>query len=392
METVVKPRVKGFICTTAHPKGLFSLVEQAFGNAREKRVENFKGRKALIIGASQGYGLATRIALASALGMDTIGIALEKPPKGNKTATAGWYNTVAFHQAVSKEPSSHYSVNADAFSVGTMEKIAALIEKKFGKIDYLIYSLAAPRRIADGKQYRSYIKPIGEKFVSKTLDFVNEKVTVIEVDPATQQEIDSTVKVMGGENWEEWVEFLFIRKLISENFKTYAYSYIGPEVTFPIYRAGTIGKAKEDLEERAKKLNRLLAPIKGSAQISVNKAVVTQSSAAIPAVPLYIALLYKVMKEKGTHENVWDHMLRFVVSHIVENKVPIDDENRVRMDSWEMDSEIQNEIKERWNKINEDNLLELSDVRGYNIDFFRIFGFEVEGVDYEQPVEIDISW
>ncbi len=383
---IIEPKVRGFICTTAHPAGCAQNVKNQIAYVKGKGT--FQGpKKVLVLGASTGYGLSSRIAAAFGSRAATIGVGFEKPASGNRTASAGWYNTAAFEQEAAKEGLYAKTIIGDAFSQEIKEQVIELIRKDLGKVDFVVYSIAAPRRTApDGKTYTSVLKPIGKPYSDKTIDLKNRAVVPVTAQPAEQQEIEDTVKVMGGEDWMLWMDALAQADVLEENVKTVAYSYIGPEATYPLYRLGTIGKAKEDLEASAKKITEALASKHGSAFVSVNKALVTQASAAIPVVPLYITLLFKLMKELGLHEDCIAQMDRLFREKLFIASPILDEEGRLRVDDWELNPEVQNEIKKRWPAVCSENLEELADIQGYWKDFYNLFGFEVDGVDYSQDI------
>lgn len=391
---IVKPRVRGFICTTAHPVGCAKHVEEQIEYVKKK--PQVKGpKRVLVIGASTGYGLASRIVASFSLGADTIGVFFEKPASGGRTATAGWYNTAAFERMAREAGYYAKSINGDAFSNEIKAETIELIKKDWGKVDLVVYSLAAPKRLHPdtGELFSSVIKPIGAPFTNKTVNFQTGKLSEITVEPATEEEIRHTVAVMGGEDWKIWIDALLEADVLAEGAQTIAYSYIGPEITHAIYRTGTIGRAKDDLEETARILDQeLKTKLNGNAYVSVNKALVTQSSAAIPVVPLYISLLYKEMKERGIHEDWIQQMYRlFVETLYAGGEVAVDEQNRIRMDNLEMREDVQQAIKENWDKLRADNIEELADLDGYRRDFLRLFGFGLENVDYDQDVEVDVS-
>lgn len=379
---VVKPKVRGFICTTAHPVGCDALVRAQIEYVKSK------GRKVcahnvLIIGCSTGYGLASRIASAYCYDANTLGVMYEKEGGNNKTGTAGWYNTKAFEKIATEQMLYAKSVNADAYSDECKQQVIEMIKRDLGKVDMVVYSLAAPRRTVGDTVYKSVLKTTGAPYTNKTIDLRNNAISEITIEPATEEEIEATVKVMGGEDWEAWIDALKAADAIEDNAITLAYSYIGPEITHPMYYEGSIGKAKEHLLETAKKLN-----TKGvRAYISVNKALVTQSSSAIPIVPLYISILYKVMKEHGNHEGCIEQMQRLWV-RLATGDLNLDSEGRIRMDDWEMQPEIQAEVTKIWNEINQDNFKELTDIDGYWEDFYHMFGFNLDGVNYDADVEV----
>lgn len=387
---VVQPKVKGFMCTTAHPEGCKESVRRQIEYVKSQpKAEGPK--KVLVLGASMGYGLASRIALTYACGADSIGVIFDKPGKEKRTASAGWYNTAAFEQFAQND--SHYakSINGDAYSQEIKEETIALIKKDFGQVDMVIYSLAAPRRKApDGVTYRSVLKTVDKEFTNQSIDLLTNELTTVTIPPATEEEINDTIKVMGGEDWMLWMEALQEADVLADGAKTVAYSYIGPELTYPIYYDGSIGQAKQDLYRTADKINE---HIQGTeAYVAVNKAVVTQSSSAIPIVPLYISILFKVMKELNLHEGCIEQMYRLVHDRLcVEGGVPTDENHLIRMDDYEMKPEVQEEVKKIWEKISPENLSELTDIDGYWQEFYEIFGFRIEGVDYDADVNIQTS-
>ena len=352
-------------------------------------------KRALIVGASTGYGLASRIALGWGFGAETLGVFFEKPPSGKRTATAGWYNTAALHAAAERDGLVARSINGDAFSDEVKEQAAEAIRSGMGEVDLLIYSLASPRRNhpRTGEALQSALKPIGESYTGKTIDLGSGAVTEASAEPATEEEIRQTVGVMGGEDWRWWTELLLEQGLLAEGARTLAYSYVGPEVTWPIYRDGTIGRAKKHLAETADQLHETLASkLGGGAWVSVNKAVVTQASAAIPVVPLYISLLFRVMKEKGVHEGTIEQMTRLCQDHLKAGATPATDEDRlIRLDDLELRADVQQAVADLWPRVDTDNLAELSDFTGFRKDFNQLFGFDVDGVDYDAPVETEID-
>ncbi len=375
---------------TAHPVGCAANVQEQIDYVKSKGPLTEGPKNVLIIGASTGYGLATRIVSAFGCGAGTVGVFFERPSINGRTATAGWYNSVAIEKKAKEAGLFAASVNGDAFSDGVKMKTVELIKNGPGSVDLVIYSLASPRRIhpKTGQIFRAVLKPIGQSFSANSLDTDNNVVTRVTIDPASDEEIVSTRAVMGGEDWEMWMDALQEGGVLAEGANSMAYSYIGPEVTWPVYKNGTIGRAKEDLEKSARKIDSLLRPGGGHAFISVNKAVVTQSSSAIPVVPLYISLLFKVMKEKGTHEGCIEQVYRLYQDHCYNGSRPaFDEEGRVRLDDLEMRPEVQETTNSLWAKVNMDNLDQFSDYAGYQEEFLRLFGFGLEGVDYE--VEID---
>lgn len=393
---IIEPRTRGFICLTSHPDGAAAHVKKQIDYVKSKGDIKSGPSKALIIGASTGFGLSSRITAAFGSGASTIGVFFEKPAKANRPASAGWYNSAAFEKAAAAEGLYAKSINGDAFSDEIKKETIELIKKDLGQVDLVVYSLASPRRKhpKTGEVHSSVLKPIGQSFENKTVDFHTGEVSNIKIDPVEKQEdIDNTVAVMGGEDWKFWIEELKKAGVLAEGVKTVAYSYIGPELTFPIYRNGTIGKAKDNLEGTVSDLNDLLSEEDGKAYVSVNKALVTQSSSAIPVVPLYISLLYKVMKEKGIHEGTIEQMQRLFAERLyAEEGVTLDEQGRIRVDDWEMRDDVQAEVQKLWDKANSDNLEEISDIKGYRKEFFQLFGFDFDEVDYDKDTNelIDI--
>lgn len=387
---IVVPKIRGFICTTAHPAGCAAHVrgQIAYVSGLPKAAGP---KKALVIGASTGYGLASRIALAYGCGAATLGVALERPASGSRTATAGWYNTAAFERFAAADGLYAKTVMGDAFSSQIKEKTAALIRRELGQVDAVIYSLAAPRRTApDGVTYASALKPIGTPYTSKALDLSTGAVINASIEPAVEAEIEGTRRVMGGEDWLLWLEMLDREGLLAPGAVTLAYSYIGPDVTHAIYRDGTVGRAKQDLERTSGEIGRLLAKTGGRSYVSVNKAVVTQASAAIPAVPLYTSILFKIMKQKGIHEDCIEQMRRLFCDKLASGVPETDEGGRIRMDDLEMRRDVQKQVEESWRIVDTDNLGELGDLEGYWSDFRKLFGFDQPGVDYDADVETDL--
>jgi enoyl-[acyl-carrier protein] reductase/trans-2-enoyl-CoA reductase (NAD+) len=390
---IVEPKVKGFICITAHPAGCAEGVRRqvAFVKNHKPAAPDMKPKKALIIGSSTGYGLATRIAAAFGYGASTLGVAFERPAEGNRTASAGWYNTAAFERFAAQDGLYAKSIMGDAFSDAVKQQTIELIKKDLGKVDLVVYSLAAPKRTAGDVTYSSVIKPVGDDFSSKTINMTTRQVSTVSVSAAMDTEIEGTVKVMGGEDWLWWLEALKKADVLSEGAVTLAFSYIGPSVTHRIYRNGTVGAAKADLERKAFDINKLLSDINGRAYISVNKALVTQASSAIPVVPLYISILYKLMKEKGLHEGCIEQMHRLLRDKLYVAAPVLDAENRLRPDDLEMREDVQSQVGDIWQKIDNDNLAEYADIEGYWQDFYNLFGFGYDNVDYAQDVEISVE-
>lgn len=389
---IINPRIRQNICINAHPVGCAAQVRAQIDYVRDRaKIEGPK--KVLIIGASNGYGLAARIVSAFASDAATIGLAFEKPGSARRTATAGWYNTEAFRHEAEAAGLPAWNVNGDAFSEETKSETMAIIKDRLGQVDFLIYSIAAPRRIdpATGEIYSSVIKPIGEPFTAKTVDFLSGVVSQVTAQPATEEQIVHTIKVMGGEDWMLWVERLLANNFLARGFQTVAFSYIGSEQTRPLYRDGTIGAAKKDLEQKAKDINRMLTAVEGNALISVNKALITRASAVIPAVPLYIALLYRVMKAKKLHEGCIQQIHRLYQDFLFsEDVLKLDARSRVRLDDWEMRPDVQNKIRNLWQLVDQDNLSELADIKGLREEFLRHHGFGMVGIDYSADVQPDL--
>ncbi len=389
---VVEPKVRGFICITAHPEGCRENVRRQIEYAKAQDKSALKSecpKKVLVIGSSTGYGLASRISAAYIGGADTLGVMFEKESNGKRTATPGLYNTRAFEAFAKKDGLYAKSINGDAFSKEIKDEVIETIKKDMGKVDMVVYSLAAPRRtMADGTVFQSTLKTTGGNFTEKSWNLDNDTIGEATITPATEEEIEGTVKVMGGEDWIDWISALKEADVLSDNAVTVAYSYIGPELTYPVYYQGTIGKAKEHLYESSKKINEQFADSGIKAYISVNKALVTQASSAIPIVPLYFAILYKVMKKKNIHEGCIEQMSRLFTEKLFNGDVLTDEKGMIRLDDWEMREDVQGEVMDIWSKINTDNIKQLADVEGYWSDFFNMFGFELDGVDYTQDVEI----
>jgi enoyl-[acyl-carrier protein] reductase/trans-2-enoyl-CoA reductase (NAD+) len=386
---IIEPRMRGFICLTAHPEGAARNVKRQIEYIRSKgQIDG--ARKVLVIGASTGFGLASRI--TSAFGSDaaTIGVFFEKPPMEGKTASPGWYNSAAFEKEAHNAGLYAKSINGDAFSDEVKQQAIDMIKADLGQVDLVIYSLASPVRTdpKTGVTYRSVLKPIGGKYTNKTVDFHTGKVSEVSIEPANQDEIDNTVKVMGGEDWMMWIKAMKDAGVLADGATTVAYSYIGPALTEPVYRKGTIGRAKDDLEATAFKINDVLKDIHGKAYVSVNKALVTQASSAIPVIPLYISLLYKTMKEKGIHEGTIEQIQRLYADRLYKGgEVPVDEKGRIRIDDWEMRDDVQNRVAGLWAEATSENLPEIGDLEGYRRDFYGLFGFDVDGVDYKADAD-----
>jgi len=393
---IVKPRIRGFICTNAHPVGCQTNVQNQIQQIKENAPIKETGLNALVVGASTGYGLASRIALTWGYGAKTLGLLYERPADERRTASAGYYNTVAFHQNAQQDGFLAESLNGDAFSDDVKQDAIAQLKANFGKIGILVYSIAAPRRThpRTGETHNSELKPIGEPYTGKTIDLSNEVVAPVTIEPATDKEIADTIAVMGGEDLEMWVDALADAELLAPKVTVVAYTYIGSSLTWSIYKDGTIGKAKDDLKTRVDALDeRLSNQFGGNAYISVNKAVVTQASAAIPVVPLYISILYDIMNAKGINEAPIGQMQRLFSEHLGPELTPqLDSDRYIRLDDRELRQDITDAVTERWEKIDTDNFHELSDYADYRRRFRNLFGFEVEGVDYDEAVETEITF
>lgn len=387
---IVKPKIRGFLCVTAHPEGCAAHIEEEIAVARKAGAPASAPKKVLVIGASTGYGLSSRITAAFGCGAATVGVFFERPSDKGRPASAGWYNSVALEKAAHAEGLYAKSINGDAFSDELKQQTIDLIKEDLGAVDCVIYSLASPRRTdpKDGAVYKSTLKPIGGPFNAKSVDTDKSQIIDIALDAANETEITDTVKVMGGEDWQLWVDALADAGVLADGCKHVAYSYIGPEVTYPIYRNGTIGKAKEDLEATAE----LLQEKGHQAYVSINKAVVTQASSAIPVVPLYVSILFKIMKEKGLHEDCIEQMVRLFREKLFHGGEPeLDDVGRIRVDDWEMREDIQAAVKAIWPEVTTDNLMETTDFAGYQKNFLKLFGFGLQGVDYDKDTEIVVD-
>lgn len=385
---IIKPRTRGFICLTSHPEGTAQNIKNQIAYVRNQGKITNAPKKVLVIGASTGFGMSSRIVSAFGGGAATVGVFFEKPATEGKPGTSGWYNSAAFEKEAHAAGLYAKSINGDAFSDEVKKQTIDLIKKDLGQVDLVVYSLASPRRThpKTGVAYASVLKPIGKPYVNKTVDFHTGVVSEVTINPVeTQEEIENTVAVMGGEDWKFWMEELRKAGVLAQGVKTVAYSYIGPELTFPIYRNGTIGKAKDDLEATAFTITDLLKEVSGKAYVSVNKALVTQSSSAIPVVPLYISLLYKVMKEKGIHEGTIEQIYRLFNERLYteEGNVPLDEKGRIRIDDWEMRDDVQAEVARLWEMATTENLSGISDIEGYRNDFFNLFGFNYDVIDYD---------
>jgi len=392
---IIKPKVRGFICITAHPEGCAAHVQEQIDYVKSQGIIEDGPKKVLVIGSSTGYGLSARIAAAFGSNASTVGVFYERPALNGRTASAGWYNSVAFEKKAKEAGLYAKSVNGDAFSDSIKDEVISILKEDVGKVALVVYSLAAPRREhpKTGAIHKSTLKPLGEPFIGPTLDTDKGIIKDVELEPATEEDIANTVAVMGGEDWEMWINALNDADLLEDGCQTVAFSYIGPTITWPIYWNGTIGKAKTDVDETAKRLDALLKIKRGSAFVSVNKAVVTQASSAIPVVPLYISILFKVMKEKGLHEGCIEQLYRLYASQMYQgNFLDLDEAGRVRIDDWEMKPEIQVAVTELWKIASNDNFKDISDYEGYRSDFLKLFGFGLEGVDYEAETDPEIDF
>ncbi len=382
---IIEPRMRGFICLTSHPKGCEQNVKNQIEYIKSKGTID-GAKKVLVIGASTGFGLASRITSAFGCNAGTIGVFFEKPPSEGKTASPGWYNSAAFEEEANKAGLYAKSINGDAFSNEVKQQTLDLIKKDLGQVDLVIYSLASPVRMhpETGVLHRSTLKPIGAKFTNKTVDFHTGNVTEVSIEPATEEDIENTVTVMGGEDWAMWMKALKDEGLLADGAQTVAYSYIGPSLTEAVYRKGTIGRAKDHLEATAFEITDALKSLNGKAYVSVNKALVTQASSAIPVIPLYISLLYKIMKEEGIHEGCIEQIQRLYADRLFSGKeLTLDESGRIRIDDWEMRDDVQAKIAKLWKEATTENLVEMGDLAGYKQDFLNLFGFGFEGVDYQ---------
>lgn len=390
---IIKPRVRGFMCVTAHPTGCEANVKQQIDYVKGLGGIANGPKNVLVLGASTGYGLASRIVAAFGSGANTLGVFFEREGTADKPGTAGWYNAAAFHKFAAAEGLYAKSINGDAFSDEIKQKTIATIKQDLGKIDLVVYSLAAPRRThpKTGKTHHSTLKPIGKDLVQTGIDTDKEVVKTFTLPAATQEEIDNTVAVMGGEDWQMWIDALAAADVLAEGAKTTAFTYLGEKITWDIYWDGTIGAAKKDLDKRVIDIRNKLAALGGDARVSVLKAVVTQASAAIPVMPLYLALLFKVMKEEGTHEGCIEQVYGLFRDSLYGANPILDDEGRLRADLKELAPAVQDKINALWPQVTSENLNELTDFAGYKHEFLRLFGFEVDGVDYDADVDPEVA-
>ncbi|MDZ7924809.1 MAG: enoyl-ACP reductase FabV [Marinagarivorans sp.] len=390
---IIKPKVRGFICTNAHPAGCAANVQTQINFVKAQGAVNNGPKNVLVIGASTGYGLASRITAAFGSGANTLGVFFEKPASDKKTGSAGYYNAAAFEKAAHAAGLYAKSINGDAFSAVVKEQVIDLIKQDLGKVDLVVYSLASPRRTdpATGITYNSVLKPIGQSYTEKNLNTDTLKIADITMDAANDEEIANTVKVMGGEDWELWLDALMAAGVLAEGCKTVSYTYLGEKLTWPIYGHATIGKAKEDLDRASAALNKKLAPINGQANVAVLKALVTQASSAIPIMPLYISILYKVMKAEGSHEGCIEQLYRLFTEGLYSTTPRLDDNNRLRMDNLELSPSVQAQIEAVWPQVTEENLFDVTDYKGYNDAFLNLFGFAVAGINYDADIAQEVE-
>lgn len=400
---IIKPKIRGFVCITSHPKGCEARVQKEIAVAKAakaaKAAQASTGsaqgkdggpKKVLVIGSSTGYGLSSRIAAAFGSDAATFGVFYERPSMKGKPASAGWYNSVAFEKAAHEAGLYAKSINGDAFSEEIKAQTIETIKADLGQVDLVVYSLASPRRTdpENGETYKSCLKPIGESFTNRTLDTDKDEVNEVTIEPAEGDDVAHTVKVMGGEDWELWMQALNEAGVLAPGAKSVAYSYIGPEITWPVYTNGTIGTAKKDVERAAAAITEAYDC---EAYVAVNKAVVTQASSAIPVVPLYISILFKVMKAKGTHEDTIEQIVRLFNERLYGESLQLDEVGRIRVDDWEMEPDVQAAVAKVWPEISTETLSELSDYSGYQNNFLNLFGFGMPGVDYEEDVEVELD-
>lgn len=395
---IIHPKVRGFICTTTHPLGCERNVRDQITATRAQGQRSDGPKKVLVIGASSGYGLAARITAAFGFGADTLGVFFEKPGSDKKAGTAGWYNAAAFDKFAKAEGLYSRSINGDAFSDEARAKVIELIKSEMGgQVDLVVYSLASPVRKlpSTGELKRSALKPIGQPYSSTAIDTNKDAITHASIEPATEQEIEDTVTVMGGQDWELWINALADAGVLAPATRTVAFSYIGTEITWPIYWHGALGKAKVDLDATAQRLNAKLAGTGGSANVAVLKSVVTQASAAIPVMPLYISIAFKVMKEQGLHEGTIEQLDRLFRERMYRadgQPGAVDEENRLRLDDWELKPEVQDAAKAIWPIVTTENLFETTDYASYKHEFLKLFGFERDDVDYDADVDPDVKF
>jgi len=387
---VITPKIINNVCLTAHPDGCEAAVKEQIEYVKSREAVSMP-RRVLVVGCSTGFGLASRITAAFAGGAETLGVSFEKGPSAKRTASPGWYNNRAFDRAAADEGLKSFTIDGDAFSDEIKQDVIGWIRENWGQVDLMVYSLASPVRKdpVTGEMYKSVLKPIGKPFTALSADYMKGTVNEVTIQPADEGDIEPTVKVMGGEDWARWTSQLKDAGILAEGFMTVAYSYIGPEVTYPVYREGTIGKAKEDLENRASEISGLLKDIGGQGFVSVNKALVTRASAVIPVVPLYMALLYRIMKEKGIHEGCIEQMHRLFSDRLYgDGSVPVDEKGRIRVDDWEMREDVQKAVSDLWDHVTTENLSEISDIEGFREEYLKLHGFAIDGIDYDKEVNL----
>ena len=391
---IIKPKVRGFMCITSHPLGCDANVKEQIDYIKKQQV--FDGpKRVLVIGASTGYGLAARITAAFGSGASTLGVFFEKPGSEKKTASAGWYNSAAFHKYASSESLYAKSINGDAFSDEIKQKVIEIIKADLGQIDLVIYSLASPRRQhpKTGEVFNSTLKPIGKDVTLRGINTDKEEIQEFNLSAASEKDITQTVAVMGGEDWSLWLKSLNDAGVLAEGASTSAFTYVGEKATWDLYWNGTIGRAKQDLDKKVKDISKMLAPINGTARVAVLKAVVTQASSAIPIIPLYLSLLFKAMKKKGTHEGCIEQLYRLYTECLYSETPRLDDVGRLRVDELEIQPEIQDELSNAWSNITTENLHKLTDFKGYKEEFIKLFGFGVSDINYDAEVDpvVDIK-
>jgi enoyl-[acyl-carrier protein] reductase / trans-2-enoyl-CoA reductase (NAD+) len=393
-KVVINPRIRGFICLTSHPAGCAANVRRQVDLVTKGGPGKGIGN-ALVIGSSAGYGLSSLITLAWGYGAKVLGACFERPGAGEKPGSGGFYNLAEVHRLAKTQGRQIETINGDAFTQAGKDAVIAALKARFGKLDCIVYSVATPKRTdpATGTTYTSTLKPIGPAYHSKTIDLDSDQIKPVTIQPATDADIEATVKVMGGDDWLLWMKALKDADLLAPNCRTVAYSYIGPALTHAIYRAGTIGRAKDHLEATAKTITSdVLKSVGGHAYVSVNKALVTQASSAIPVVPLYISLLYKVMKEKKCHEGTIEQMVRLWAEHLAPGRTPkLDEAGRIRVDDWEMRADVQEATAKLWEQVGSENLMAISDYASFKREFRQLFGFEVDGINYAEPVEVEAT-
>ena len=379
---IIKPRIKGFLCTTAHPLGCEMDVKQQIAHVRQADAIEDGPKRVLVIGSSGGYGLASRISAAFGCGAATIGVFFERPAVKNRTASPGWYKSAAFTRQAAEVGLYATNLNGDAFSAELKQATIDVIKQDLGQVDMVVYSLAAPaRQLPDGSLVRSTLKPIGEPFEGSTIDLNSGELRSVSLEPASQEEVNDTVKVMGGQDWELWMAALLEAGVLAPGCLTTNYTYLGSEVTWPIYYHGTIGKAKEDLDRAAKALQAPMATVNGQAYVAVMKGVMTQAASAIPGMSVYLSLLFKVMKAKETHEGCIEQTTRLFKNLFVDAALQMDQEGRLRMDDWELMEDVQAFVKQNWSKVSADNLMDITDFAGYRQAYLQMHGFDFDGVD-----------